>query len=62
MNYILKFIVDISLTQFQDACIEYGKQQALCEFQKDYPTGRLLKSANEMNQIKKSLITAMTGD
>lgn len=62
MNHILKCIVSISLTQFQDACIEYGKQQALCEFQKDYQIDRLLNYANEMNQIKKSLITAMTGD
>ncbi|WP_125764479.1 hypothetical protein [Companilactobacillus hulinensis] len=62
MNKVLKVLISISLTQFQDSCIEYGRQQAMCEFCKDYPVKELLESANEMNQIKKSLTTALVGD
>ncbi|APX72691.1 hypothetical protein BTM29_09070 [Companilactobacillus allii] len=62
MNKVLKGLVRISLTQFQDSCVEYGRQQAMCEFCKDHPVKKLLESADKMNQIKKSLTTSLVGD
>lgn len=62
MLLINKIFLKISIVQFQDACIEYGRQQALCDFSESYDIKDLLLAAKRMNKIKKSLTTAMVDD
>lgn len=50
------------LERFQDVCIQYGYQQAVCELKVDSNTKALLYSARVMNTEKKSLSTAIEDD
>ncbi|MFH5812103.1 hypothetical protein [Companilactobacillus sp. FL22-1] len=50
------------LEGFQDVCIQYGYQQAMCELKTDSNTKALLHSARVMNAEKKSLSTAIEDD
>lgn len=50
------------LERFQDVCIQYGYQQAMCELKPNSNTKALLYSARIMNAEKKSLSTAIEDD
>ena len=58
MKKEIQFYID----RFQDVCIQYGYQQAVCMLKKDSKTKALLHSANVMNTEKKSLSTAIEDD
>jgi len=58
MNQETKF----HLERFQDVCIRYGYQQAICELKLDSSTKALIHSARIMNTEKKSLSTAIEND
>jgi len=59
---ILKDEIKFRLDNFQDVCIQYGYQQAICELKADSNTKALLHSASVMNTEKKSLSTAIEDD
>ena len=50
------------LERFQEICIQYGYQQAVCMLKTDSNTKALLHSASIMNAEKKSLSTAIEND
>lgn len=58
MNQKTQFQIE----RFQNVCIQYGYQQAMCELKKDSNTEALLYSARIMNAGKKSLSTAIEND
>lgn len=50
------------LERFQDVCIQYGYQQAICELKLDSSTKVLIHSARVMNTEKKAVSTAIEND
>ena len=52
----------LQLDRFQEICIQYGYQQAICNLKPDSNLKALLHSASIMNAEKKSLSTAIEDD
>jgi len=58
----MKKETQFQIDRFQEICIQYGYQQAVCELKLDSNTKALLHSARVMNAEKKSLSTAIEDD
>jgi len=59
---ILKDETKFQLDRFQEICIQFGYQQAICMLKVDSNTKALIHSASVMNAEKKSLSTAIEDD